>query len=89
MEKPVVATGVGGIPDLVKDGVNGVLVTPGNVDELAGALEKMLIDKGLAQKMGREGRKRIKEQFSSEIMARSIERVYRELMTVKGIPFEN
>jgi glycosyltransferase involved in cell wall biosynthesis len=89
MEKPVVASRVGGIPDLVKDGVNGVLVTPGNVQELAGAIEKIVTDKGLAQKMGREGRKRIKEQFSSEVMARSIERVYHELTTVKGIPFEN
>jgi glycosyltransferase involved in cell wall biosynthesis len=58
------------------------------VKELAHALEKVLRDKGLARKMGREGRKRIQAQFSAEIMVRSIENLYRELLGKKGISVE-
>ncbi len=88
MEKPVVASRVGGIPDLIEQDVNGLLVRPGDVKELADALEKILSDKRLARKMGREGRKRIKEQFSAQGMVQSIERVYRELLSRKGISVE-
>jgi len=85
MGKPVVASRVGGIPDLVEDGVNGLLVRPGNVKELADALKIMLNGKKLAEKMGNEGRERVKEQFSADAMVRSIEKVYREVLTKKGI----
>lgn len=85
MEKPVVASRVGGIPDLVEHGINGFLVRPGNVQELAGALKKILNDEGLARKMGVRGRKRIKEKFDADMMAKSIEKVYQELLTGKGI----
>ncbi len=85
MEKPVVASRVGGIPDLVEHGINGLLVRPGNVQELAGALKKILNDEGLARKMGIRGRKRIKEKFDADVMAKSIEKVYQGLLTGKGI----
>lgn len=85
MEKPVVASRVGGIPDLVAHGVNGLLVQPGDVQGLACALKKILLDKGLAEKMGKEGRKRIRDQFSSDVMVRSIEEVYKELLARKGL----
>jgi len=85
MEKPVVASRVGGIPDLVEHGINGFLVRPGNVEELTGALKKILGDKRLAGRMGKEGRKRVKEQFSADVMVQSIEKVYRDLLAMKGI----
>ena len=85
MEKPVVASRVGGIPDLIDQGINGLLVRPGDARELADALEKVLSDKGLARKLGREGRKRIKDQFSADVMVQSIEKLYRELLARKGI----
>ena len=88
MERLVVASRVGGIPDLIEQDVNGLLVRPGDVKELADALEKLLNDKRLARKMGREGRKRIKEQFSAHVMVQSIEKVYRELLSRKGISVE-
>ena len=88
MEKPVVATRVGGIPDLIDQGINGLLVRPGNVKELAEALEEVLSDRKFARQMGREGRKRIKGQFSADAMVQSIDRVYRELLARKGIAFE-
>jgi glycosyltransferase involved in cell wall biosynthesis len=89
MEKPVVASRVGGIPDLVKHKVNGLLVKPGDVTELANALEQILSDSEISSKMGKEGRKRIQEQFSADIMVQSIDRVYRELLTRKGVAIES
>lgn len=84
MEKPVVGSRVGGIPDLVKDGVNGLLITPGHAHELAETLKRILGDSALALTMGREGRKRITEEFSATSMVRSIEEVYRECLIRKG-----
>ena len=85
MAKPVVASRVGGIPDLVEDGRNGFLVQPGDVKALAAAIKRLLIDKELAGEMGSRGRKMVDEKFNSDIMVRSIEEVYRHLLTRKGI----
>jgi glycosyltransferase involved in cell wall biosynthesis len=85
MEKPVVASRVGGIPDLVKDGINGFLITPGDVKGLAEALKKLLNDKGLANIMGRNGRKGITDRFSADAMVRSIKKIYIECLAGKGI----
>jgi glycosyltransferase involved in cell wall biosynthesis len=89
MEKPVVASRVGGIPDLVKHQLNGLLVKPGDVTGLTDALEQILSDGVLSNKMGKEGRKRMQEQFSADIMVQSIDKVYRELLTRKGVAIEN
>ena len=83
--KPVVASNVGGIPDLVKDGINGLLTTPGDVQGLAYAVKKLLVDKVLAAKLAKEAIKMTTEQFSAQIMADSIKEVYIECLNMKGI----
>ncbi|MEW6668390.1 MAG: glycosyltransferase family 4 protein [Thermodesulfobacteriota bacterium] len=88
MGKPVVATRVGGIPDLVKQGVNGLLVSPGSVPELRDALLRLLKDKETAGRMGNEGKNRVTETFGADRMVRSIEGVYRQLLAAKGIPLD-
>ena len=88
MEKPVVASSVGGIPDLVHHGKTGLLVTPGSVSELKSALLTLIQNPALAREMGREGRKRISEEFSAGTMAQSVERLYRDLLHRKGISNE-
>jgi glycosyltransferase involved in cell wall biosynthesis len=88
MGKPVVASSVGGIPDLVHHGKNGLLVTPGSVLELKSGLSTLIRDKALAKEMGKEGRKRISEEFSAGRMAQSVEKLYRELLQRKGISAE-
>lgn len=85
MEKPVVASRVGGIPDLVEDGVNGFLVNPGKIQELREGLLRVLRDKKLARKLGKQGRKKTTDRFSAEIMIQSIDGIYRELLSAKGI----
>jgi glycosyltransferase involved in cell wall biosynthesis len=85
MEKPVVASSVGGIPDLVRHGKNGLLVTAGSVSELKSGLLSLVRNPALAREMGKEGRKRISEEFSAGRMAQSIEKLYRELLQKKGM----
>lgn len=80
LEKPVVATNVGGIPEIVKDRVNGFLVPAGNSHLLAEAIIKLLKDENLRQSMGRIGRKMIDEKFSAKKMVEDIEKLYCELL---------
>lgn len=82
--KPVVASRVGGIVDLVEDGVTGFLVPPADAKALAGAIIKLLKDKQLREKMGQEARRIIDEKFSARTMARRIQDVYEELLKRKG-----
>ncbi|QEF98720.1 Putative glycosyltransferase EpsD [Stieleria maiorica] len=83
MGRPVVASDVGGIPDVVDDGTTGILVPPGNIDELAGALATLLADPTLREKMGRAAYARITQKFSSETMVRQIRDVYLETANSK------
>jgi glycosyltransferase involved in cell wall biosynthesis len=62
--RPVVATAVGGIPELVEDGVTGFLVEPGDVTGLRAAIERLLADPVLRKRMGRAARTRVAERCS-------------------------
>ena len=63
--KPVVATRVGGIPEVVEDGVNGYLVEPGDVDALAARVAALVADPALRTRMGKAGRARVERDFTS------------------------
>jgi glycosyltransferase involved in cell wall biosynthesis len=67
--RPVVASAVGGIPELVEDGVTGLLVPAGDVDALRAALARLLADPTLRRRMGREGRRRVAALCSRERIA--------------------
>jgi glycogen synthase len=77
-EVPVVASAVGGIVEVVEDGVTGLLVPPGRPDALAAALRRVLEDPTRGQVMGRAGRKRVEEKFSWASVAERTERLYAE-----------
>lgn len=66
LSKPVIASRVGGIPDLVKDRETGFLFEVGNVQELAGKLRTLLGNREMAVEMGKLGRELIQNQFSNE-----------------------
>lgn len=79
MGKPVVATDIAGCRGLVEDGVNGFLVPVKSPGDLAGAIQKLLDDKALREKMGRAGRKIVLEGFDQDIVINKTFEVYREL----------
>jgi glycosyltransferase involved in cell wall biosynthesis len=83
--KPVVSTRVGGLPDLVEEGVNGLLVEPRGPAALAAALAELLLDPERARRMGEAGRVRRREEFSIEATARRVGELYEELIAAKGM----
>ncbi len=76
---PVVATGVGGLPGVVKEEVNGLLVPPGRPDLLAAAVERLAGDSGLRRTLS-QGALRSAEQFDITRAQRRVEDVYRSLL---------
>ncbi|MFZ5800487.1 MAG: glycosyltransferase, partial [Candidatus Omnitrophota bacterium] len=79
--KPVIATNVGGTPELISDGETGLLVKPADPLALSGALEKLLSDRQLAQTMGERGRKRVENYFSLAKMINETEKLYEECLS--------
>jgi len=77
-ETPVVASAVGGIPEVVEDGVTGLLVPPGKPAALAEAIGALLADPVRARGLGAAGRRRIEARFGWDAIASRTEDVYRE-----------
>ena len=84
--KPVVATAVGGVPDLVEDGVHGLLVPPGDPPALADALVTLLRDPERRAAMGAAGRERQRSAFDFSAMVRRLEQRYEELLAGRTSP---
>ncbi len=76
---PSVATRVGGIPEVVEEGVSGLLVTPGHADELARAVESLLSDPARRLAMGEAARRRARARFSAEVIVPRYEAIYRRV----------
>ena len=79
--KPIVATNVGGISEIVKPGVNGLLVEPDNVHELKNALLYLLENKKEANRMGNNAAKYVAENCSVEVVVEKMERTYEEVIS--------
>jgi glycosyltransferase involved in cell wall biosynthesis len=77
---PVVATRVGGTPDVVVEGVTGYLVPSDDPLALARALKALIRDSGLRYQMGAAGRHRVEERFSVERMVERTQALYEELL---------
>jgi glycosyltransferase involved in cell wall biosynthesis len=77
--KPIIASNVGGIPEVVVDGETGMLVPPGNSTGLTAAISYLLEDKNLRKEMGLKGRKRVEKLFTMEKNVQAIETLYIEL----------
>ncbi len=77
-EAPVVASGVGGIPEIVEDRETGLLVPPGRPDDLARAIVSLLNDPTRARAMGAAGRRRVEAHFTWARVAERTERLYDE-----------
>jgi L-malate glycosyltransferase len=81
---PVVATSVGGTPEIVDDGVTGLLVPPRDAEALAHAISSLLADPARRLAIGEAGRRRVEERFSLEAMVRATEQLYERLLREAG-----
>jgi glycosyltransferase involved in cell wall biosynthesis len=84
--RPVVATAVGGVADVVSDGVDGLLAPVGDVEALAGHLARLANDRALRTRMGESGRARVLPRYRVERLVDDVDALYRELLTRRGLP---
>jgi glycosyltransferase involved in cell wall biosynthesis len=78
LSRPVVASNVGGIPEMIEDGVTGLLVPPRDPEALAAAIVRLLSDHSLADMLGRAGHDLVHRRFCIEQMVSAIEDIYDE-----------
>ncbi|MBI2376827.1 MAG: glycosyltransferase [Deltaproteobacteria bacterium] len=82
---PVVATRVGGVPEVVEHGVTGLLVSPANAVELAGALDALVADPARSRSLGVSGRARLLSQgLTANAMVRRMQQAYEELAMLQS-----
>ena len=81
---PVIASAVGGIRDVVEDGVSGLLVPPGDPVRLSDAIALLRDDRDLALRLGDAGRERVRSAFSADGMVDQHISVYRELLAARA-----
>ena len=78
LRRPVVATAVGGVPEMIQDGVTGLLVPPRDADALAKAIARLLTDHPLADILARAGHDYVHANFSLDNMVNSVAAIYEE-----------
>ncbi|MDI6896840.1 FkbM family methyltransferase, partial [Methanocella conradii] len=81
LKKPVIGTNSGGVPEIIKEGYNGLLYEPGNASELADKIEYLIENKDKIVEMGEKGYKFVKENFTEEKYGGEI---YRRLKSLKN-----
>jgi glycosyltransferase involved in cell wall biosynthesis len=82
LERPVVATAVGGVPALIEDEKTGLLVAPGDPKALAAAIDRLLTDGPLARRLAAAGNIAVLSHHGIKQMVRDIESVYSEVLGV-------
>ena len=78
--RPAIATRVGGVPEMIDDGENGLLIEPGDVEALTDGLHRLLVDKELARRLGSANRVRVESRYDIGRMADDYQRDYLELL---------
>ena len=82
--KPVVATSVGGVPELVTHNKNGLIVDPANAKVLAEAIKKIYASEELRKKFGDFGYTTVKNEFSFEQQNLELEKIYRTILNISS-----
>jgi glycosyltransferase involved in cell wall biosynthesis len=83
--RPVVASAVGGIPEVITDGVDGLLVPPADPGALASAIGSLLTDSALCERIGEAGYRTVAERFSIDAQVKQIEVLYDEELARAGV----
>jgi glycosyltransferase involved in cell wall biosynthesis len=78
--KPVVVSNVGGLPEVVEDGVTGIIVPPRNPKITAKAIEKLILDQNLRTQMGTAGRERVRRLYNWKDNVKQMMKVYNEVL---------
>ena len=84
--RPVVATRVGGVEDVVSDGIDGFLVEPGSVEGVTDALARLAVDPALRAQMGAAGRERVIPRYRVSRLVDDVDELYRELLSERKLP---
>jgi glycosyltransferase involved in cell wall biosynthesis len=82
--RPIAATAVGGVTDLIDEGVHGLLVPPRDPAALARAADRLLRDRPAARAMGERARERRGREFDLDVTVRTLEDLYDEILRRKG-----
>jgi glycosyltransferase involved in cell wall biosynthesis len=82
--RAIVATAVGATPEVIADGVHGLLVPPGDEKRLADAIARLLEDRDLAQRLGAAARRRALDHYSREAMVGRFEDFYQSLVSTRS-----
>jgi glycosyltransferase involved in cell wall biosynthesis len=83
MQRSVVASNVGGLPDTVQHGVSGLLVPPGDPAALADAIAELIADPSRREEMGRRGREHCLHRFDGNATAVEVQALYLEALDRK------
>lgn len=81
--KPVIGTNIGGIPEVVENGVSGILIENENSEDLKNALIKLIENKDIRESMGKNGRRIYEEKFTAEIMANKFIDYYKNILSCR------
>jgi glycosyltransferase involved in cell wall biosynthesis len=81
--RPCVASGIGGITDIITDGINGLLVPPANGVAIASAVSRLLDDRALGARLALAGRSFVAQNFSLDAMASGMAEFYRKVINEK------
>jgi glycosyltransferase involved in cell wall biosynthesis len=82
---PVVATRVGGVPDVVRDGEDGFLVDPGDTEALAARLHELATDTELRERVRRGARERVVSRYAVDRLVDDVDRLYRSLLASAAV----
>jgi len=80
MNTPVIASRVGGIPDVIRDKENGILVEPKNVEQLSDKIELIYRDIKLRIKLAEKGREYVEKIFNADRMVRETKKILEEVL---------
>lgn len=84
-ELPIVATKVDGAPEAIEEGVNGFLVSVGDIKGMAEKIIALLDNSELAEEMGKKGKEKVFPEFDIDLMVEKIDNLYQELARSKGL----
>jgi glycosyltransferase involved in cell wall biosynthesis len=88
MNVPVISTAVGGVPEVIRDGENGVLIPPGNPEKMAAAIMDFLDHPTRHVAMARAGRATVVERFDFATRTRKLENIYLQILEDRALPLD-